>query len=193
MLALLCELVCCCLNLFTVIADRTSVLCVIRHCCSASQDFPQEWWSTTFKQAVADIGHTVLRLAPWESGATLSRAWCLWELYCTIAVGAKFSVSFGDAERQAFHETLLDPQAYTAVEAAFAKIDVREATAGSPADEAMIKAAVRGVERPQPEDLRSFDLVNATVMATMRAELQREARLAPGGEVIITHPCIFTI
>ena len=41
----------------------------------------------------------------------------------------------------------------------------------------MIKAAVRGVEGPQPEDLRSFDLVNATVMATMRAELQREARL----------------
>ena len=43
----------------------------------ASQSFPREWWSTTFRDAIGAMGHTVMVLAPWERPYTLTRAWCL--------------------------------------------------------------------------------------------------------------------
>jgi hypothetical protein len=38
---------------------------------------PQKWWSDAFRQAVADIGHTVLVLQPWSAPVPLTRSWCL--------------------------------------------------------------------------------------------------------------------
>ena len=43
----------------------------------AAQSFPREWWSTTFRDAIGAMGHTVMVLAPWERPYTLTRAWCL--------------------------------------------------------------------------------------------------------------------
>ena len=34
-----------------------------------------DWWSSTFRNAVAEIGHTLLVLAPWHAPVTLKRAW----------------------------------------------------------------------------------------------------------------------
>lgn len=38
---------------------------------------PAKWWSDTFQQAVAGIGHTVLVLQPWNAPLPLTRSWCL--------------------------------------------------------------------------------------------------------------------
>ena len=43
----------------------------------ATQELPQEWWSTEFKQSIHSIGHTVMVLAPWDAPLPLTRAWCL--------------------------------------------------------------------------------------------------------------------
>jgi hypothetical protein len=67
----------------------------------ATQALPQEWWGTTFKEAIALMGHTVMMLSPWDSPQPLTRAWCLWELFCTVSVGARFSVCLGPHERAA--------------------------------------------------------------------------------------------
>ena len=88
----------------------------------ATQALPQEWWATTFKEAIGLIGHTVMLLSPWDGPVPLSRAWCLWELYCTVtssnsddtegaAAKGKFSVCLGPAEAAAFERAVLkDPQ-----------------------------------------------------------------------------------
>jgi hypothetical protein len=54
-----------------------------------------EWWSTTFKSAICSFGRTVMVLKPWDRPITLSRAWCLFEIFCTVQTGAKFE---GDTE-----------------------------------------------------------------------------------------------
>jgi hypothetical protein len=42
-----------------------------------TDELPQEWWTVAFRQAVADIGHTVLVLSPWSAPVPLKRSWCL--------------------------------------------------------------------------------------------------------------------
>ncbi len=109
----------------------------------ATQELPQEWWGTTFRDAVEKIGHTAMMLSPWDAPVPLTRAWCLWELYCTVLAGARFSVLLGPAEREAFECAMVDD--FDVVLAAFANIDVREAEAGSPEDQSMILTAAEAV------------------------------------------------
>jgi tetratricopeptide (TPR) repeat protein len=105
--------------------------------------WPLEWWSTTFKEAIRLIGHMVMVMAPWDAPVPLTRAWCLWELFCTVDVGAQFSVALGPSERAAFEASLENNDNPTNLLLdAFAKVDVAAAEAGKVEDGAMIKAAV---------------------------------------------------
>ena len=108
---------------------------------------PQRWWSETFKAAIQLMGHTVMILSPWDAPIPLTRAWCLWELYCTVSTGSKFEVCFGPAERAAFEQALFDPEhgGFGRVMASLSMIDVSKAEAGNPADLSMIVGAARQV------------------------------------------------
>jgi hypothetical protein len=46
------------------------------------------WWATTFRNAIAEFGHTVMVLMPWDDPIPLKRAWCLFELFCTHDTGS---------------------------------------------------------------------------------------------------------
>jgi len=39
-------------------------------------------FSTTFMEAIKEIGHVYLAADPWDGPVVLTRIWCLWELYC---------------------------------------------------------------------------------------------------------------
>ena len=110
----------------------------------ASQDHPQSWWSSTFQEAIRLIGHTCMLFTPWHSPVPLGRAWCLWELYCTIATGTRLSVCLGPAERREFERNLLDDP--DVVLDAFARIDVESAQAGKESDREMILSAAREMD-----------------------------------------------
>ena len=51
----------------------------------SSQVMPQAWWGSTFRD-------TVMVLSPWMKPVPLTRAWCLWKLFCTEDTGADFSI-----------------------------------------------------------------------------------------------------
>jgi Flp pilus assembly protein TadD len=55
-----------------------------------SQDF--HWWSTTFRAAIKEVGHTIMVITPWNNPVTLTRAWCIWEIFCTIDTETKFEI-----------------------------------------------------------------------------------------------------
>ena len=78
----------------------------------------------------------ICRLSPWDAPVPLTRAWCLWELYCTTKGGSQFSVCLGPAELAEFEREAM--QSGTAVLDAFGAIDVGKAEASDPADLAMI-------------------------------------------------------
>eukprot|EP01047_Picozoa_sp_COSAG01_P055315 COSAG01_NODE_6145_length_3825_cov_7.907944_2_plen_311_part_00 len=74
-----------------------------------TQSLPREWWGGTFKEAIRLIGRTVMMISPWSEPLPLSRAWCIWELFCTESVGAPFDVCLGPAEANAFEKAILAP------------------------------------------------------------------------------------
>ena len=106
----------------------------------ATQAFPPSWWDTTFLEAIRLIGHTVMYLSPWHNPIPLKRAWCLWELLCTISAGADFDVCLGPDEKAAFEGALLKD--LDSVLGVVGAIDAEEAEAGDPADAERIFGAI---------------------------------------------------
>lgn len=66
-------------------------------------NLPFEWWSTTFKNAIGAINHTVVVMAPWSNPQPLTRAWCLWEIACSILTDSKLTVQFSKSGTATLH------------------------------------------------------------------------------------------
>ena len=49
---------------------------------------------------------TVMVLAPFHDPVPLTRAWCLWELFCTIKTNSVFEVAMSSEERTRFLEAI---------------------------------------------------------------------------------------
>ena len=116
--------------------------------------------------AIGSIGHTVMMLSPWNKPIPLTRAWCLWELYCTHKAGAKFSVCLGPDERRDFEAAIVGD---SAVLNAFSQISVEKAKAGNPRDEAMIKTVVEEEVGFEQLDAIAFERMRVWVFGVARA------------------------
>ena len=101
-----------------------------------------EWWSSTFRQAVKTIGRTLLVLAPWRAPLPLGRAWCIWEIFCTVDTETELRVLLPAAERAAFATALVED--FDSIVKVVCAVDVEKAEAHDPADRDNIFAAVRG-------------------------------------------------
>lgn len=66
------------------------------------QPLPFEWWSETFKTAIGEIGYTVMIFIPWDDPIPLTRAWCLFELYCTVDMECRFEVAMTSEQHLLF-------------------------------------------------------------------------------------------
>jgi hypothetical protein len=51
------------------------------------------WWQFNFKEAINKIHHTVIVFTSMIDLYPLSRAWCLWELYCSIVTDSKLEIA----------------------------------------------------------------------------------------------------
>ena len=68
---------------------------------------PFEWWSGTFLNAIKIIGRVVMVLAPWENPVPLTRAWCLWEVYCSVVTKCDFDIARSKNESEKFEKDML--------------------------------------------------------------------------------------
>jgi hypothetical protein len=59
-----------------------------------------EWWATTFRTAVCDIGETLLFLEPWDNPVMLTRAWCLYEISCSKNIFQKRAIELNLERRR---------------------------------------------------------------------------------------------
>lgn len=119
---------------------------------------PQEWWKSVFKEAIQNIGCTLMVALPWYKPVTVTRAWCLWELYCTRVTKAKLMLALGRQEQLTFKhnlERMVIDEDYDVLEDLDA-IDVEESDAWNPADKEMILQAVASMRG-------GFDAVNNQV------------------------------
>lgn len=104
---------------------------------------PFAWWTNTFSASIERIGRTVMILSPWDAPVTLRRAWCLFEVYCTVEKNAAFDVAMCDDEEADFLSALTDGKSYAKFGELIAGIDVEQSEAFKDSDKDMIFAAVR--------------------------------------------------
>ena len=68
------------------------------------QQLPKDYFYSTFKEGIQQIGHTILVLQPWTDPIPLKRSWCLWEIHSTSTTGATLQVAMGASERADFQK-----------------------------------------------------------------------------------------
>lgn len=102
--------------------------------------FDCNWWSTTFQAAIQQFGHTVVVFSPWDSPIPLSRAWCLFELYCSTADDCHLDVAMCKRDFNMFlNTTARDMEHYFKM---FCNIDVRKSESMNPGDKEQIFEAI---------------------------------------------------
>lgn len=106
-----------------------------------TQAYPQEWWSTRFMEAIRNIGNTVLVLDPWEDPVPLTRAWVIWELYCTTVTGAKLHLAMSKKTSDSFNAALLE--SFEQVQTAMSRVDVSKSKSFHEHDEVMIHGEIQ--------------------------------------------------
>lgn len=134
-----------------------------------ASEYPSTWWSTTFKVGIESIGHTLLVLSPWSKPIPTTRAWCLWEMLCSISnENVEFEILLGSLEREQFRKALLED--WDLVENVMTKVDVETAEAFNPKDREFIFDAVR-------QTVGGFSTVNTKVKDQMRDWLFNEGKV----------------
>ena len=114
------------------------------------------------------IGHTLLVLAPALAPIPLTRAWCLFEIYATVATETPLTVQMPPAEATAFERALVED--FDSIQTKLSAVDLRTAEAWSAADRANIFAVV--------EAGPGFSALNQVVMEQMRRWLAEAGRAA---------------
>ncbi|KAF0699581.1 Aste57867_9869 [Aphanomyces stellatus] len=65
-----------------------------------TRDF--QFWVDSFESALTAIGNVVMVLSPWNNPTTLTRTWCVFEIYVAIVTKARFEVAMGKPQKEAF-------------------------------------------------------------------------------------------
>ena len=100
-----------------------------------------EWWEETFKSAIADMKHTIMVLSPWNDPIPYTRAWCIFEAYCTAVTDSKFEIAMGEKEQDGFLSELFK-EGNAAVDRMLGTIRAEKAESFKKADKDMIFAVI---------------------------------------------------
>ena len=106
----------------------------------ASKDF--DWFSTTFKDGVRNIGQVLLILSPWDDPLPLRRAWCLFEIFNSIVDDdVELSINLPSSEVNKLKSAVTDD--CDCLIQALSDIQAENADAFVSADKAMIFEVIR--------------------------------------------------
>ncbi len=143
---------------------------------------PAEWLRVFFKDAIGEIGHTVMVLSPWNDPVPYTRAWCVWEAFCTEETNAKFEIAMSEVEHKNFIKRA-ESNAQTTINAMLATIDAEKSTSFLKEDQDNIHSLIReGVGFAAVNSLL-FTQLRKWVISVVKRELEmnqdgrRRARL----------------
>jgi tetratricopeptide (TPR) repeat protein len=93
----------------------------------------------------------------------------VWEIYCTVATGSKFSIALSKSEEEQFTMALHIRSGGTGVDKAFSNIDAARAEAHSPDDLMMIMGAI--------DSSVGFSEMNSLILEALREWMRMTVRL----------------
>jgi tetratricopeptide (TPR) repeat protein len=127
------------------------------------------YWANTFQSAIQSFGHTVMVLAPWDNPIPLTRAWCLWELYCTAQTQSKFEVAMTGSARMHFIDDILE-DGVGSIGRMLSQIDVKNSECFKPEDRTRIFEAIENSIGFSELNQMVFERLRDWVIVAMREE-----------------------
>ncbi|KAJ3033482.1 Kinesin light chain 3 [Rhizophlyctis rosea] len=68
------------------------------------QKIEADWLKTTFTGAISAMRNVLMVFSPWDKPITLTRAWCVFELYACVATKSKFMIGMSQRDADGFAE-----------------------------------------------------------------------------------------
>lgn len=146
-------------------------------------DLDFDYWANTFQEAIKEFGRTVMVFAPWNNPVPLTRAWCLWELYCTVLTNAKFEVAMTVSAKQQFLEDV-SSSADLQIKTMLATVDVEKSESFKPEDRDRIHHIVRKTVGFSALNSLTFERLRSWVIEQMEAETEKVREPARRGKVL---------
>eukprot|EP01040_Poterioochromonas_malhamensis_P010393 gene10393-11309_t len=131
-----------------------------------------EWWENTFKTGISEIGRTVMLLAPWGDFLPLTRTWCLWELYCTIATGCDFDIAISTKSEARFIAEM-EEDATTVLRTLLETIDAESSETSNPIDKEQLFNAMNQTIGFFGMNKIIFELIRDWILENFRQEYER--------------------
>ena len=143
---------------------------------------PFEWWSSVFLNSIGSMGRVLMAMQPLDDGATgvkawvtLSRVWCVFELYSCESTLCEFHVTMTAGMAARFRQAMLcEDRAWLT---GLASLDCERSEAFKPEDRERVFDAVRRTV--------GFPLLNSTVLRVVERWLASSllaAERARGGD-----------
>ena len=89
------------------------------------------WWNTTYKSAIKHFNRTVIIWSPWNNPIPLTRAWCLFEIYCTIECECDLEIAMSESDKKEFLKAV-KADATGSINTMLATVDVRKSESADP-------------------------------------------------------------
>ena len=124
----------------------------------SNKDF--DWFSTTFRESIKDIGKVLLVLSPWGDPIPIRRCWCLFEIHNALEESAiELNIGLPGSELCDLKTALLKD--YECLVLALSNIQAEKADAKTPSDKETILNVIR-------QSLGGFSRVNQQVKDGLR-------------------------
>jgi len=125
-----------------------------------ASNLPYEWWQTVFKSAIKELGHTVMVMSPWNDPIPYTRAWCIFEAYCTtLKSDSRFEIAMSAKEHENFiKDAINNPTGM--IDTMLSVINAEKSTAFLPQDRDRIFEVIR-------EEV-GFSKINSLVFEQLR-------------------------
>lgn len=138
------------------------------------------WWATTFREAIASFKHTVMVMSPWNDPIPLTRAWCLFEMYCTISnPQCTFELLMQKQQSKEFVEAM-KVEGIECVDNMLSTIDVRRSECFKEEDRVRIFASI------ERDISGGFDRLNALVFHHLRQWIVQSAITELNNQLTLT-------
>ncbi|KAF0688814.1 Aste57867_19636 [Aphanomyces stellatus] len=142
------------------------------------------FWVDSFQSALASIGRVVMVLSPWHNPTTLTRTWCVFELYVAVLTHARFEVAMGKTQKQAFLDDMR--QDYDAFFRMLATIKSEASTTAVPQDRDNIVALMKAAHITFADlDRMLLDVFDGWMLRILNSQIDGADTLADQAEWLV--------
>ncbi|CAK4352082.1 unnamed protein product [Aphanomyces euteiches] len=129
-----------------------------------------EHWFEVFRSSLRAIGNVVMVMSPWNNPTTLTRTWCVFEVYASVVENARFEIALGRSQKACF---LQDFQNEGAFKQMLSTIQSEKSSTTVPSDRDNIFKLIRDEVGFAKLDRMVFEVIEKWMARTVHQQIDQ--------------------